>query len=111
MSNDEEKGVLINVLAGIGLGALIGAAAGLLFAPKPGIETRDDIKKAAEDIKVKTESAIADLSTSVDELIVKGKDLVDSTRVRVQQAVESGRQAMADKKEEIENTIEETTEA
>jgi gas vesicle protein len=71
MSNNEEKGILLSVLAGIGLGAIVGAAAGLLFAPKTGEETREDIKRAAEDLKVKAESVIGELHNSVDTQLLR----------------------------------------
>ncbi len=101
MNNDEERSVLLSVLAGIGLGAIIGAAAGLLFAPKTGTETRDDLKKAAEDLKSRAEDVVGDLSTSVDDLVQKSKTLVDTTKAKVHDAIEQGKQAMAEKREEI----------
>lgn len=107
MSNNEDKGILLNVLAGIGLGAIIGAAAGLLFAPKSGMETREEIKKAAEDMKSKAESAVGELHTSIDDLLVKSKDLIDSTKTKVQHAVDAGKQAMIEKKEDLTAAVEE----
>lgn len=111
MSNDEEKSVLLSVLAGIGMGAIIGAAAGLLFAPKSGPETREEIKKAAEDLKVKAEGIVEELTTSVDDLMGKSKELIDSTRSKVQTAVEAGKQAMSEKAHEIDRKSEEVEEA
>lgn len=102
MSNDEEKSVLLSVLAGIGLGAIIGAAAGLLFAPKPGTETRVEIKKAAEDLRTRAEDVVDELSTSVDDIVAKSKGLIESTKSKVQQAIETGKQAMVEKKEQLE---------
>ncbi|MEP0765073.1 MAG: YtxH domain-containing protein [Fimbriimonadia bacterium] len=52
-SGGEDRNVLIYMLAGIGLGALIGAAAGLMFAPKPGTETREDVAKQLAEMKRK----------------------------------------------------------
>ena len=43
------------MLAGVGLGAIIGAAAGLLFAPKAGEETRDELASKFKELKGKTE--------------------------------------------------------
>lgn len=56
----EEKNVMLYMLAGVGLGALIGAAAGLLFAPKAGTETRADIANKFKEIKGRTEDWIAE---------------------------------------------------
>ena len=49
--DDDERNVLIYMLAGVGLGAIIGAAAGLLFAPKAGTEMRDDIAGKFKELK------------------------------------------------------------
>jgi gas vesicle protein len=55
MHDNDEKNVLLYMLAGVGLGALIGAAAGLLFAPKAGTEIREDIADKFRELKGKTE--------------------------------------------------------
>lgn len=78
---DNEKSVMISVLAGIGIGVLVGAIAGLLFAPKPGAETRENISHTLGDLGNK----ITDLSQQV------------ATRVKT--AVETGKQAVAEKME------------
>jgi gas vesicle protein len=82
MSNqDDEKNVMLSVLAGIGIGVLVGAIAGLLLAPKPGAETRESISNTLGDLGTK----ISDLSTQV-----AGK---------VKSAVDAGKQAVAEKME------------
>lgn len=48
------------MLAGVGLGAIIGAAAGLLFAPKAGTELRDDLGGKLKELKGKTEEWITE---------------------------------------------------
>jgi gas vesicle protein len=60
MSDNDDKNVLIYMLAGVGLGALIGAAAGLLFAPKPGSEIREDLADKFKELKGKTEEWISE---------------------------------------------------
>ncbi len=102
MSNEhDEKSVVLNFLAGMGLGALIGAVAALLLAPKSGSETRQDIVSATEDFRVKANKAVNDISQSSEELVKKSKDLLESTKERVQQAVDAGKQAISSKKEQM----------
>lgn len=107
MANDEEKNVALNFLAGLGLGALLGAAAALLLAPKSGTETRHDIACAAEELRDKAGRMVKDLSESSEELVRKSKDLLESTKEKVQSAVEAGKQAMARKGQEPGEDIEE----
>lgn len=60
MNENDDKNVLLYMLAGVGLGALIGAAAGLLFAPKAGTETREDLTHKFKELKGKTEEWISE---------------------------------------------------
>ena len=53
MNEHDDKNVMLYMLAGVGLGAIIGAAAGLLFAPKSGAETRDELAGKAKELKDK----------------------------------------------------------
>jgi len=72
--HDDDTNVLIYMLAGVGLGAIIGAAAGLLFAPKPGTELREDLTDRFKELKGKTEEWVAEqkakraIDQSVDEV-------------------------------------------
>jgi len=56
MSNNDNdnQNSLLYLLAGFGLGAIVGAAAGLLFAPKAGDEVRDDLTDKFRELKGKT---------------------------------------------------------
>lgn len=101
MSNNEEKNVVLNFLAGMGLGALVGAATALLLAPKSGEETRQDIKNVTEELKVKADQVVKDLSESSEDLVQRSKELLESAKDKVQSAIETGRSTMAQKKEEI----------
>jgi gas vesicle protein len=57
-NNDSDSNGVIYLLAGIGLGALIGAAAGVLLAPKAGSDTREDLAEKFKELKDKTEGWI-----------------------------------------------------
>ena len=60
MSNENDSNALLYMLAGVGLGAIIGVAAGMLFAPKPGAELRDDLNSKLNEIKGKTDEWISE---------------------------------------------------
>jgi gas vesicle protein len=60
-SNDHEKNVMVSVLAGVGIGVLVGAIAGLLLAPKTGAETRQSLGSALHELGEK----LGDLSQQV----------------------------------------------
>ena len=81
-TNDNDRGVLLSILAGIGIGVLVGAVAGLLLAPKSGAESREDITKAVGDLTDKISQVGQQVST------------------RVKQAMETGKQAVANKLQE-----------
>ena len=72
--HDDDTSVMIYMLAGVGLGAIIGAAAGLLFAPKAGTEIREDIADRFKEIKGKGEEWYAEqkakraIDNAVDEI-------------------------------------------
>ena len=78
---DDERNVMLSVLAGIGIGVMVGAIAGLLLAPRAGPETREAIGEKLHDLGNK----ISDLSTDV--------------ASKMKSAVESGRQAVVDRME------------
>lgn len=51
--SSDDKNVMLYFLAGVGVGALIGAAAGMLLAPKAGVETRADLTHKFDELKTK----------------------------------------------------------
>lgn len=102
MHDTEDRDVCMNLLAGIGIGAVIGAVAALLLAPKSGAETRDDIKRTMDDLKEKSERLISDWSASMEEQVERSKKLYEETKAKLQQAVDAGRKAVSHKKEEAE---------
>lgn len=90
MNDNEDKSVLLSVLAGIGIGVLVGAFAGLLLAPKSGQETRDELSKSLNDLSDK----VTELGRTVGQKVTTA---VDRTRAQ-----------MAQKLGEVSSDIEET---
>lgn len=60
MADSDDKNSLVYLLAGFGLGAIVGAAAGVLFAPKAGEETREIIGDKAKELKGRTKEWLAE---------------------------------------------------
>lgn len=75
MSDDGRDGSegLLSLLAGIGVGVLLGGAVALLLAPQPGAQTRAQIRESADD-------ALHRLRDSMDELRVKVDEIAGSAR-------------------------------
>lgn len=79
----DDRNVLGSVLAGIGIGVLVGACAGLLLAPKSGEETRDELTKTVSDLSDK----IAELGRTVSQ---KVSGTVDRARAQMAQKLGEG---------------------
>jgi gas vesicle protein len=60
-------------LSGLILGAVVGAAVALLYAPQPGTETRRMVKEKALEVKEKAAKAASKIKESVSS-VVKGED-------------------------------------
>jgi gas vesicle protein len=80
-------------------GAVAGAIAGVLFAPKSGEETRRELRgyarKAEEEVIEKAKEARA----ALDDVIERGKHFMAEKRADVEAAVKAGKDAVKDKME------------
>ena len=88
MAENDGTGILW-FLAGLG----IGAAVGILYAPKSGEETRQQLRGAAEHgrdaVKERAQQARDQAGTWAD----KGRDYLNSQKEQIRSAYEAGRQA------------------
>jgi gas vesicle protein len=76
-------------LAGLG----IGAAVGVLYAPKAGRETREDLLRAAEDGREVVRDRARQYRNQAGEWVDRGKDVVSQQKEQFRSAFEAGRQA------------------
>jgi len=76
-------------LAGLGLGALVG----VLYAPKPGEETRRQIRDAADEGRDYVSSQARRAREQANQWVDKGREVVEKQKQQFTSAVEAGRQA------------------
>jgi gas vesicle protein len=83
MSNNSTE----SFFKGLIVGALGGAIAGILLAPKPGEETREDIKKLAVDLKEKAvdtyEKARAEVEKKIEQVKKAGEKIDEGKYKRI----------------------------
>jgi len=103
---------------GVVIGAAVGAAVALLYAPQGGQETRDLIRQKSTEAKDKvagvatnvkgTVSQKADeIKTSTRDLVGRGREFVEEKKSQVTAALDAGKQAFVKKKGELESEVRE----
>lgn len=93
-----------NFFGGLVIGALIGAGAALLLAPKAGKELRDELSVGVEQRKAEVEAKAKEARAKLDEQVGKARTGIDEGRTRLTEAVQSLRQPKTVKTENIEVT-------
>ncbi|MGC4053677.1 MAG: YtxH domain-containing protein [Paludibaculum sp.] len=83
------------------LGLGIGVAAGILFAPKSGAETRELLREKADEGKDYVKRRSEDLKESATDLIDKGKQAIARQKEQLAAAVEAGRSAYREKTDTV----------
>jgi gas vesicle protein len=94
--NDSGTSGLGWFLAGLGVGALIG----VLYAPKAGKETREDLKNGALEAKDKAAELVEQGKQKAAEYVQTGKQYVEQGKQIASEYVEQGRQKAAELVEE-----------
>ena len=95
--------------SGIGafiLGALVGAGAALLLAPRSGEETQQDIKDRALKLKSAAEARMREAQKQLEERLETAREGVQSRVDGVREAVESGRKAALEARDDLERKLE-----
>ncbi len=97
-------------------GALLGAAAALLLAPRSGAATRTDIRDAAERLKSDAEDRVTGARDSVERRVQRVRDGIDervatlrgnaeTQAERAREAVEAGRRAAEETRVQLERRL------
>jgi gas vesicle protein len=108
--------------AGVGpflLGLALGAGAALLLAPRSGAATRREIRRRALRVRRAAEHVATDMTDTVvdtfhdarrrvEDQIDSARHVIDIKRQQVQRAMEAGRAAAQEAREELEQRIAET---
>jgi gas vesicle protein len=83
-------------LAGLG----VGAAVGVLYAPKSGRETRESILSAAEESREVVQERARKYKEQAQQWADHGKDVISQQKDNIRSAFEAGRQAYRDASQE-----------
>lgn len=91
---EDDSSTFVNLAAGFVVGLATGGLLGLLFAPKPGAELREDLKDRAEETMDRLQEATS-------ELVNRSKELAEQTRENLTHSIEAGKAAYSEKREEL----------
>jgi gas vesicle protein len=97
-------------------GALLGAAAALLLAPKSGAETQQELKDRARRLRERAEEKAGELQETLQDALAQGraqveekyetaKSKVSEGRTKAQQALDAGRKAARSARSEFEDQV------
>jgi gas vesicle protein len=103
---------------GLFVGAAVGAAVAILYAPQSGPETRDYLRQKGSEFKDKTSAAVdtakqrardvaGNVGTSAQQIVDTARSKVEAQVSAVQAAVDAGRQAFQDKRSELDQEVSE----
>jgi gas vesicle protein len=87
--SDREGSSFVWFLAGLGLGALVG----VLYAPRSGSETREELRARAEQGRDYVRSRAREARDQAAGWVEKGRDVVNQQKDQFRAAYEAGRQA------------------
>ena len=99
--NDSSMSSLGWFLAGLGIGAL----AGVLYAPKSGQETRDDLAAQARDAREKADQFVAQGKDQINEYVDKGRDFYEKGRTQWSQYVDKGKDFLQDQQDKVASAV------
>ena len=111
-----------DLLKGLFIGGFIGVVLGILYAPKSGKETREDIARTTEDLlskgKEEYEKAVARSKSAYEEAVkrlkgleISAKEKIEEIQSKASEATHKGADAIADSKNRLKKAIDAGVEA
>ena len=94
--SDERGSDAVGYLGWFFLGAIAGAAAALLLAPKTGQETRELLTERGGELLKKAQEKAGETQGRAADLLDKGREYFEEQTQRLASAFEAGRSAMKD---------------
>ncbi len=88
------RGKVTDVAVGMAIGALIGVIGGILYAPKSGRETRDDIRRSAEELLERAKEQYERAVERAESLASREKRSFVEKTERLKKAIEAGVDAL-----------------
>jgi gas vesicle protein len=87
--SDNDGSSFVWFIAGLAVGGLVG----ILYAPRPGSETREEIKARAEQGREYVRARAREARDQASDWVDKGRDVVTQQKDQFRAAYEAGRQA------------------
>jgi gas vesicle protein len=81
-SNDIIKGVII--------GGLVGAGLGIIYAPKSGKQTREQIRNSAQEVLEKAKTQYEEAYKKIEKLTTDNKEMMADKKERLKKALNAG---------------------
>ncbi|HBV06818.1 MAG TPA: hypothetical protein DEF01_08755 [Gemmatimonadetes bacterium] len=88
------------------LGAVVGAGLALLFAPKTGEETQEELKEHARKLRVVAEDRVREAQRHLEDRLDVAREGVSARYEEVRAAVNAGREAAMDARGDLEERLE-----
>ncbi|HAT38430.1 MAG TPA: hypothetical protein DCS75_08030 [Gemmatimonadetes bacterium] len=88
------------------LGAVVGAGLALLFAPKTGEETQEELKEHARKLRVVAEERVREAQRHLEDRLDVAREGVSARYEEVRAAVNAGREAAMDARGDLEERLE-----
>lgn len=97
----DEHGSAAGVLLAFLSGAALGAVAALLLAPKPGRESREQLRGYARKAEENLRELAGRAEERFEEVVDQGKEFVEAQKSVLREAFEAGREAMKRERERM----------